>query len=169
MIKQYKLDIVKYLQNTLKTTQFLMVLNIHKTRAEEMRYLKKKLIKENIFLKIIKNKLIKHAIYNTKFAMLNQDLSGQIALVWCSNINLSIVAIKIIHNIKNDKNILYPISGFIGSKKVNNKYIESLSSIPNINTLRFKLLFILRNYLEKIIKSINYSMLMIINILKNKK
>lgn len=169
MIKQYKLDLVKYLQNKLKTTKFLMILNIHKARAEEMRDLRKKLIQENIFLKIIKNKLIKHAIYNTRFDILNKDLFGQVALVWCSNINLSIIAIKIIYNIKHDKDILHPISGFIGDKKVNSQYIKSLSNIPNINTLRSKLLLILRNYLEKIITSINYSMLMIINILKNKK
>jgi len=169
VIKQHKLKLVQNLQNTLTTVKSIIILDINKVSAEELQNIRRKLIEKNIFFKVIKNKLIKHAFNSTRFQVLSKDIIGQIALMWCLDENKSIVATKLIYDIKNDKNILNPICGFINNKKVNEKYLEYISNIPNINILRFKLLFILINYSKKVIKSVNYLPSMIINILKNKK
>lgn len=98
MIKEYKKNIVEYLYKEFKDINFIIILNIHKVRAEEIRYFRKLLFENDINIKVFKNKLIKHSMNNLNISILNDNLVGQIALLWHQNINKIIIAAKMIYN-----------------------------------------------------------------------
>jgi len=168
MIKQYKKHIVKYLYQELKNANFFILLNIHKVRAEEIRYFRKILFENKVNIKVFKNKLVKCAITDLPMDVMKKKLVGQIALIWHTNISTAIFTAKTIYNTKKNIENIYPLCGYINGKIVNETEIKYLSNIPNLHTLRAKLLSILSIYSNKIIYSIKYPLLMIINILKYK-
>jgi large subunit ribosomal protein L10 len=143
-----------------------MVLNINKVCVENLRYLRVKLKDKDIKLKIFKNKIVKHAIKNTMLQEISSSLVGQTALLWDDNINNSLVAARIIYDVKKHIETLEPVCGFYNGRKIDNDYIEYLSKIPSMNTLRSKIISLLSGTLKRIVISIRYHLFAIVNILK---
>lgn len=166
MIKKYKVKVIKDIEKIFKNMKLLIILNIKGICAQNMRHLRYELYKENIYIKVFKNKLIKYAIKNSIFNTLTSSLTGQNAFLWDNNNALT--ATKIINNFDKKINKLKLVCGFLNGKKIDVDYIEYLSNIPNISILRIKLLFLLSIISRKLIYYINYQLLVIINILKQK-
>jgi len=168
-MKKSKIEMVENLRNAFKDIKFLMILNINKVCVENLRKLRVQLKKEQIHIKVFKNKIVRYAIENTILKVLSDALVGQTALLWDSNINNSLAAARIIYDAKEKISTLEPVCGFLNGKKIDKDYIKYLSKIPNMGILRSKIIFLLTDILKKIIRSIQYQLLMIINTLKHKK
>lgn len=167
MIKEHKIKTIKYLKKTLKNIRLLIILNIHEMRAEDLRILRKMLNENHLNIKVFKNKLSKYAIKDSPFSSISDDLKGQTAFVW--DVQSSPVAAKVLKDFREKIKDVKIICGFHDGVKVNTEYLEYLSNIPDMHSLRLKLLNILAIISRKIVFNIKYQSLAIINILKHKK
>jgi large subunit ribosomal protein L10 len=166
MIKDYKIKIVHHILSIFQNMKLLIVLNIHGICAENMRSLRATLNKADIKIKVFKNKLTKYAIKNSIFNSLSPDIKGQVAFLWDNKESLMIT--KLLNNFNKEVINLNVLCGFLNGKKISVDYIKYLSTIPDLATLRLKLLLILSIIAKQVICKISYQLLMIINIIKQK-
>lgn len=166
-MKEKKEKIIEKLKNIFESVKLLILLDIHGISAENMRYLRSMLNKENQNIKVFKNKLSEYAIRNTPLKSLMNNFKGQIALVW--DVNNSPTSAQILKEFEKNKMPLKIKYGYHNGIKVNSKYIRYLSNIPNMQELRIKILNTILRISKKILLNIKYQSLTIINILKIKK
>jgi len=163
MNKEQKIKSLDYLRMIFNSFKLLIILDIHKISAEEIRRLRRMLKIKSLNLKVFNNKLCKHAIKNSYLDVISDQLIGQVAIIW-DNDN-SPMAAKVLKEFQKDIIDLKVKCGFHNGKLISNKYIKTLSNIPNLSKLRIKILNLLSQIARNIILSIKYSSLTVLNIL----
>lgn len=167
MNREQKIKSLNYLKTIIHSFKLLIILDIHKIKAEEIRKLRRMLKVESVNLKIFSNKLCKYAFKNSPLDIMSDKLVGQIAFIWDENNKPS--AAQILKIFKKDIIDLKVTCGFHNGKLVNNEYVKILSNIPNMLKLRAKILNLLLKISKNIIMSIKYKPQILLNILKLRK
>jgi len=163
MNKEQKIKSLDYLKVIFNSFKLLIILDIHKISAEEIRKLRRMLKRKSLNLKVFNNKLCRHAIKNSYLNIISNQFIGQVAIIW-DNTN-SPMAAKILKEFQKDIIDLKVKCGLHNGNLISNAYIKSLSNIPNLSKLRIKILHLLSQISRHIILSIKYSSLSILNIL----
>jgi len=164
MNREQKIKSLDYLRTMFNSFKLLIILDIHKISAEEIRTLRRMLKMKSLNLKVFNNKLCRYAIKESFLSVISDKLIGQIAIIW-DNIN-SPMAAQVLKNFQKDIIDLKVKCGLHNGKLINSQYIKSLSNIPNISKLRAKILSLLSQHSRNIVLSIKHSSLTILNILK---
>jgi len=94
-------------------------------------------------------------------------LIGQIAFIWDTNNNPA--AAQVLKNFKDDFIDLRVKCGIHNGKLIDNSYIKYLANIPNLPTLRVKIISILSQYSIRIIHNLRYYPLTILSVLNLRK
>lgn len=166
MAREQNIKTIDLIKNILKTVKLLIIIDIHGICAEDMRYLRRELNKKNQHIKVFKNQLSKQAIKDTPLQILSENIKGQVALIWDSyNTPTSPQVLKMCKNNISRSNI---VCGFHNGEKKDSAYIEYLSNLPDMRTLRINLLNIVITIHKKLLFNIKYQAITIINLLKIK-
>ena len=115
--------------------------------ADQTRSLRVEMRKNGVGLKVEKNKLMKHAIKDTKFAALDRFLTGPTALAYSKD---PVAAAKSAVDFakKNDKFKI--VGGVMGDQVLEEAQIRVLAALPSLNQLRAKLVGLLQAPATKI-------------------
>lgn len=167
MNREQKIKSLDYLKQIFESFKLLVVLDIHKISAEEIRQLRRMLNLKNLNIKVFNNKLCKHAIKGTHMDILSNMLVGQIAIAWDTD-NSPMLAKKL-KEFHNDFIDLRVKCGMYNGKFIDKKYIKTLSNIPDLPTLRAKIINILSQQSIFIIQRIQHYSLAMLSILNLKK
>lgn len=166
MAREQNIKTINLIKNILKTVKLLIVIDIHGICAEDMRYLRRELNKKNQHIKVFKNQLSKQAIKDTPLQVLSENIKGQVAIIWDScNTPTSSQVLKMCKKNLPSSNI---ICGFHNGEKRDSAYVEYLSNIPDIRTLRINLLNIVITIHKRLLFNIKYQAITVINLLKIK-
>lgn len=167
MNKEQKAKSIDYLRTIFNSFKLLIILDIHKISAEEIRCLRKLLTINNICIKVFKNKLCKYAVKNTSLNVMSNKFAGQIALIWDKQNTPE--AARILKTFQKDIISSKIKSGFHNGRIIDCNYIKYLSNIPNISTLRITIVKFLSQPSRHIMRNIQYPLQTIINMLNLKK
>lgn len=115
--------------------------------AEQTRTLRVEMRKNGVGLKVAKNKLVKHAIKDTKFAALEKFLHGPTALAYSKD-PVAAARASVDFSKKNDKFKI--VGGVMGDQLLEEAQIKNLASLPSLDTLRAKILGLLQAPATKI-------------------
>jgi ribosomal protein L10 len=165
--REQKAQTLSYLREIFDSFKLLIILDIHKIPAEDIRKLRRMLNVKNLNLKVFSNKLCKHAIKDTYLDVMSKMLIGQVALIWDENNNPT--AAQVLKDFQEDIIDLKVKCGIHNGKLITNDYIKLLSNIPNLPTLRIKIISLLSQYSIRIIQNLKHYPLTILNVLDMKK
>ena len=138
---------VTALDQDIKESELIVVTHQLGLNADQTRALRIEMRKNGVGLKVEKNKLVKHAIKNTKFAGLEKFLTGPTALAYSKD---PIAAAKVAVDFakKNDKFKI--VGGVMGDQLLEAAQINALAALPSLNQLRAKLVGLLQAPATKI-------------------
>jgi ribosomal protein L10 len=165
--REQKIKSLDYLRQIFDSFKLLIILDIHKISAEEIRKLRRMLNIKNLHLRVFNNKLCKYAIKDSYLNVMSSMLIGQIAIIWDTHNNPT--AAKVLKEFQEDIINLKVKCGIHNGKLIDNEYINSLSNIPNLSTLRVRIIDILSQYSIRIIQNLKYCPLTILSILDLRK
>jgi large subunit ribosomal protein L10 len=115
--------------------------------AEQTRTLRIAMRKEGVGLKVAKNKLVKHAIKDTKFAALEKFLHGPTALAYSKD-PVAAARASVDYAKKNDKFKI--VGGVMGDQLLEEAQVRVLAALPSLNQLRAKIVGLLQAPATKI-------------------
>lgn len=121
----------------LKDAELVVVTQQVGLNADETRSLRVQLRKENVGLKVGKNKLVKHAIKGTKIEGLEKFLHGPTALAYSKD-PVAAARVTVEFAKKNDK--FKVIGGAMGDQVLDAAQIKNLASLPSLDQLRGKII-----------------------------
>lgn len=154
-----------FLQNIFSKNKYIFLSKINKISAIEIAKLRKDLNKEKIHIQVIKNKIAKIAIRETKMKSLIDDFSQSTMIIW-SNINFINTA-KILVNAQKEKNITI-WSGYFEKERVDSKKIKIIAKTPSLNTSRSQMVNFLELQGRNIINQVNSPLRSIVHIIQKK-
>jgi len=165
--REEKIKSLSYLEQIFNSFKLLIILDIHKISAEEIRKLRRMLNTKNLNLKVLNNKLCKYAVKDTYLKIISNMLIGQVAIIWDTENNPT--AAKVLKEYQHNFIDLKVKCGVHNGKLIDNKYIKNLSNIPDLSTLRVKIINLLLYGSIRIIENLRYSPLTILNVLNLRK
>jgi large subunit ribosomal protein L10 len=150
--REKKIKSLDYLRQIFDSFKLLIILDIHKISAEEIRKLRRLLNSKSLNLKVFNNKLCKYAIKDSYLNVMSNMLIGQIAIIWDNNNNPT--AAQVLKEFQEDIIDLKVKCGIHNGKLIDNQYIKSLSNIPDLSILRIKIINLLSKYSINIIQNL---------------
>lgn len=163
MSREEKIKSLSYLKQIFDSFKLLIILDIHKISAEEIRRLRRMLNVKNLNLKVINNKLCRYAVKNTYLKIISNMLIGQIAIIWDTSNNPT--AAQVLKEYQSDFIDLKVKCGVYNGKLINSEYINALSNIPDLSTLRVKIINLLLHCSMRIIENLQYCPSTILSVL----
>ena len=124
----------------LKDAELVVVTQQVGLNADETRNLRVQLRKENVGLKVSKNKLVKHAIRGTKIEGLEKFMRGPTALAYSTD---PISAAKVTVEFAKKNNKFKVIGGAMGDQVLDAAQVKALATLPSLDQLRGKLIGLL--------------------------
>lgn len=135
-----KEKLVAALGEELKDAELVVVTQQVGLNADETRNLRVLLHKEQVGLKVSKNKLVKHAIKGTKIEGLEKFLSGPTALAYSTD---PISAAKVTVEFAKKNNKFKVIGGAMGDQVLDAAQVQALATLPSLDQLRSKIIGLL--------------------------
>jgi len=164
MSKESNKKVGKSLQNIFDKSKLLILVDIKGICSEDIREFRKICMAKNVKVKVVKNRVAKFIMKENNINSLYDKFTGQTTIIWddqdCPTIP------RLLKEFNQKKNIIRVKCGLYKGNRIDNQYINILSEIPDINTLRMKLLYSITNIHTKLLFSINYSLYFILNAIK---
>jgi large subunit ribosomal protein L10 len=142
-----KEKLVADLDHEIKTAELIVVTQQLGLNADQTRTLRIEMRKGGVGLKVAKNKLIKHAIKDTKFAALEKFLHGPTVLAYSKD-PIAAAKAAVDYSKKNDK--FKVIGAVMGDQVLEEAQVKALAALPSLDQLRAKLVGLLQAPATKI-------------------
>ena len=157
-------DIKKYSNEAILAS----VIEYKGTKSIDMKHIRQEFNKNNIIIKVAKNKLASIALKNTVNDKLIPDLNQQNLLIFSTeNINLPL---KLITNyIKNNKGNFKVKSICLYRNLINKEEINTIINLPNKETAMYNLIMVLKQPIKNIINLLQLPYINLVNLIKLKK
>jgi len=145
--RKAKEELVAIIDEEIKNSQLIVVTHQLGLDADQTRELRVEMRKNGVGLKVAKNKLVKHAIKDTKFAGLEKFLTGPTALAYSKD---PVAAAKsaVDYAKKNEKFKI--VGGVMGDQLLEAAQIGALALLPSLDQLRAKIVGLLQAPATKI-------------------
>jgi len=135
-----KEKLVVALGEELKDAGLIVVTQQVGLNADETRNLRVLLHKENVGLKVSKNKLVRHVIQGTRIAGLEKFLHGPTALAYSKD-PVAAAKVTVEFSKKNEK--FKVIGAAMGDQVLDAAQVKALATLPSLDQLRGKILGLL--------------------------
>ena len=142
-----KEQLVSALDEEIKDAQLVVITQQLGLNADQTRNLRVEMLKNGVGLKVAKNKLIKHAIKDTKFAALEKFLHGPTVLAYSKD-PIAAAKASVEFSKKNAK--FKVIGGAMGDQLLEAAQVNALATLPSLDQLRAKLVGLLQAPATKI-------------------
>jgi large subunit ribosomal protein L10 len=142
-----KEKLVADIDEELKGAGLIVVTQQLGLNADQTRTLRVEMRKSGVGLKVAKNKLVKHAIKDTKFAALEKFLHGPTALAYSKD-PIAAAKAAVDYAKKNDK--FKVVGAVMGDQLLEAAQVNALATLPSLDQLRAKIVGLLQAPATKI-------------------
>jgi large subunit ribosomal protein L10 len=143
-----KEDLVAELQQTLATTNLLVVTHQNGLSVEETTALRLQMREAGAGFKVTKNRLAKIALKDTQFEPLSDLFNGPTAIAVSED---PVAAARVVVNYAKDNDKLTVVGGALGDKALDVDAVIALAKLPSLDELRGKLVGLLQAPAGKIV------------------
>ena len=148
MDRSRKEDLVAELQQTLATTNLLVVTHQNGLSVEETTALRLQMREAGAGFKVTKNRLAKIALKDTQFEPLSDLFNGPTAIAVSED---PVAAARVVVNYAKDNDKLTVVGGALGDKALDVDGVNALAKLPSLDELRGKLVGLLQAPAGKIV------------------
>jgi large subunit ribosomal protein L10 len=145
--KQIKIDAVAKLNKQFNEATSVVIAQYQGMTVDQLNSLRTKLRGSQVRFQVAKNRLVKLAVKDTKFAGLDKFLSGPTAIVFADD---PVSAAKGIVDFTKDNENLKVIGGGLDGKVLDFNEVKTLASLPSLDELRGKIIGLLNAPATKI-------------------
>jgi large subunit ribosomal protein L10 len=142
-----KEKLISVIDEEIKDAELIVVTQQLGLNADQTRNLRIEMRKNGVGLKVAKNKLVKHAIKDTKFSVLEKFLHGPTVLAYSKD-PVAAARASVDFSKKNDKFKI--IGGVMGNQVLEEAQVRVLAALPSLDQLRSKLIGLLQAPATKI-------------------
>jgi large subunit ribosomal protein L10 len=164
MNKKEKKKEIAYLKKIFLDNNIIILCKINNLNSSETYKLRKKMRSNDINIRIVKNKLAKIAIKNTKMLPLRDDFNESTAIVWSND---EILPAKILIEAQKIMKISIK-SGYAQNNKMSLNQIKQLALMPNLEESKLIIINTFIKTYETTIFQINFSLHKIIYLITTK-
>ena len=147
-----KKAVVAEVSKQIENAQSLILAEYRGVGVGEMTNLRAEARKSGVYLKVLKNSLVKRAIEDTPFSSLSEDMVGPLVFGISED---PVAAAKVLSDFA-DKNDLFVIkSGAMPNEKMDVSAVKALASLPSRDELLAKLLGTMQAPITKFVRTLN--------------
>jgi large subunit ribosomal protein L10 len=147
-----KKAVVAEVSKQIENAQSLILAEYRGVGVGEMTNLRAKARESGVYLKVLKNSLVKRAIEDTPFSSLSEDMVGPLVFGISED---PVAAAKVLSDFA-DKNDLFVIkSGAMPNEKMDVSAVKALASLPSRDELLAKLLGTMQAPITKFVRTLN--------------
>mgnify|MGYP001416085407 FL=1 len=147
-----KKAVVAEVSKQIENAQSLILAEYRGVGVGEMTNLRTEARKSGVYLKVLKNSLVKRAVEGTPFSSLSEDMVGPLVFGISED---PVAAAKVLSNFA-DKNDLFVIkSGAMPNEKMDVSAVKALASLPSRDELLAKLLGTMQAPIVKFVRTLN--------------
>ena len=147
-----KKAVVAEVSKQIENAQSLILAEYRGVGVGEMTNLRAEARESGVYLKVLKNSLVKRAIEDTPFSSLSEDMVGPLVFGISED---PVAAAKVLSDFA-DKNDLFVIkSGAMPNEKMDVSAVKALASLPSRDELLAKLLGTMQAPIAKFVRTLN--------------
>ena len=150
--KESKQAVINAVSSVLESSQTIVIARYDGVTVDKMTAIRKQARGANVYLKVIKNTLVRKAVANTKFAPLADKMVGQ--LIYSASHD-PIAAAKIINDFAKSADNVKIIAGMYNEKELDANAVKKLASIPSREELLAMLLGVMQQIPAKFVRCID--------------
>lgn len=121
--------------------QTLVVAEYRGIEVGDLTMLRKKARESGVYLRVLKNTLVRRAVAGTQFAALAEQMSGPLIYSFSAD---AVAAAKVLHDFAKGNDKLVLKAGCYGGKVLDKAGVQALASIPSREELLAKLLGVMQ-------------------------
>ncbi|MDC0422883.1 50S ribosomal protein L10 [Methylophilaceae bacterium] len=147
-----KKAVVAEVSKQIENAQSLILAEYRGVGVGEMTNLRAKARESGVYLKVLKNSLVKRAIENTPFSSLSEDMIGPLVFGISED---PVAAAKVLSNFADENDLFVIKSGAMPNEKMDVSAVKALASLPSRDELLAKLLGTMQAPIAKFVRTLN--------------
>lgn len=159
-----KEQLVKDLEKEISEAKAVVFSNFDRLQVVDLMSFRNKLYQFGISLKVIKSRLVKKALEKLNFEIDEEFVKKPIIVALSSGDDITLI--KEVINFAKDNENFTPVSAIFENKIINKHDIQVIASLPSREELLARLVGSIKSPLTKLIWSLKYNQVGLINVLK---
>ena len=147
-----KKAVVAEVSKQIENAQSMILAEYRGVGVQDMTILREQARKSGVYLKVLKNNLVKRAVENTPFSLLSEDMVGPL-LFGISEDPVS--AAKVLNDFAKTNDFFAIKTGAMPDKKLDAGAIKALASLPSREELLAKLMGTMQAPISKFVRTLN--------------
>lgn len=144
-----KEQIIKEMQEVLRTFTSFYFVDYKGLKVKEISHLREKIKESKGAIKVVKNTLLKKATQDTTLKVVEKFLQGPTAIAWSTNDPIPLA--KTLTTFSKDNPNLKIKGGFVDGSLLSQSDVEILSKLPGINEIRSQIIGLIQAPIAKLI------------------
>jgi large subunit ribosomal protein L10 len=147
-----KKAVVAEVSKQIENAQSMILAEYRGVDVGDMTSLRAKARNSGVYLKVLKNKLVKRAVENTPFSSLSEDMVGPLVFGISDD---PVAAAKVLNDFAKENNLFVIKSGAMPNERLDANAIKALASLPSREELLAKLLGTMQAPIAKFVRTLN--------------
>ena len=147
-----KKEVVAEVSKTIESAQAMILAEYRGVGVGEMTTLRAEARKSGVYLKVLKNNLVKRAVTDTPFSLLSEDMIGPLMYGISED---PVAAAKVLNDFAKKNDLFVIKSGAISNEKLDAGAIKALASLPSREELLAKLMGTMQAPITKFVSTLN--------------
>ena len=147
-----KKAVVAEVSKQIENAQSMILAEYRGVDVGDMTSLRAKARNSGVYLKVLKNKLVKRAVENTPFSSLSEDMVGPLVFGISDD---PVAAAKVLNDFAKENNLFVIKSGAMPNERLDANAIKALASLPSREELLAKLLVTMQAPIAKFVRTLN--------------
>lgn len=147
-----KKAVVAEVSEQIKSAQALILAEYRGVGVTKLTDLRSKARESGVYLRVLKNTLVKRAIEGTPFAHLSGDMTGPLIFGMSED---PVAVAKVLNNFANENDLFVIKSGALPNEVMDEVKIKALASLPSREELLAKLMGTMQAPIAKFVRTLN--------------
>ena len=147
-----KKAVVAEVSKQIENAQSMILAEYRGVDVGDMTSLRAKARNSGVYLKVLKNKLVKRAVENTPFSSVSEDMVGPLVFGISDD---PVAAAKVLNDFAKENNLFVIKSGAMPNERLDANAIKALASLPSREELLAKLLGTMQAPIAKFVRTLN--------------
>ena len=147
-----KKAVVAEVSKQIENAQSMILAEYRGVDVGDMTSLRAKARNSGVYLKVLKNKLVKRAVENTPFSSLSEDMVGPLVFGISDD---PVAAAKVLNDFAKENDLFVIKSGAMPNERLDANAIKELASLPSREELLAKLLGTMQAPIAKFVRTLN--------------
>ena len=147
-----KKAVVTEVSKQIENAQAMILAEYRGVGVEDMTSLRAKARNSGVYLKVLKNKLVKRAVEDTSFSSLSEEMVGPLVFGISED---PVAAAKVLNDFAKENDLFVIKTGAMPNERLDVNAIKALASLPSRDELLAKLLGTMQAPVAKFVRTLN--------------